>query len=57
MKSVTEVNSEFYDGDKLERMADGKTCVLLRDDPQGGDNDLVISRRHLANVRRRLKSA
>ena len=42
---------------KLERMADGKTCVLLRDDTQGGDNDLVISRRHLANVRRRLKSA
>ena len=42
---------------KLERTADSKTCVLLRDDPQGGDNDLVISRRHLANVRRRLKSA
>lgn len=45
--------------DKLEKSADGKTHVLLRKGPQDDDNapddELVISRRHLANVRRRLK--
>ena len=46
---------------RLEKMADGKTCVVLRDVSNGDDNernmDLVISRRHLADVRRRLKGA
>jgi DNA-binding LytR/AlgR family response regulator len=45
--------------DKLEKSADGKTHVLLRKGPQDDDNapddELVISRRHLATVRRRLK--
>jgi len=45
--------------DMLEKMADGKTRVVLRDGPRDDDNDpgneLVISRRHLADVRRRLK--
>ena len=38
--------------EKLEKMSGGKTCVMLRGDPH---SDLIISRRHLANVRRRLK--
>ena len=42
---------------KLEKTVDGRTCVVLRDDSHGDDNDLAISRRHLANVRRRLKGA
>jgi len=45
--------------DKLEKTADGKTHVVLRDSSQEDDNspigELVISRRHLATVRRRLK--
>lgn len=45
--------------DLLEKMADGKTRVVLRDglhgDANDPDNELVISRRHLADVRRRLK--
>lgn len=45
--------------EKLEKMTDGRTRVVLRDDAQGDDNahsdELVISRRHLATVRRRLK--
>jgi two-component system response regulator AlgR len=45
--------------EKLEKMADGKTRVVLRDNSLEDDNapndELVISRRHLADVRRRLK--
>lgn len=45
--------------DKLEKSGDGKTRVVLRNRPQDDDNapddELVISRRHLATVRRRLK--
>ncbi len=44
--------------EKLEKTIDGKTRVVLRDTPQGKDNvpdELIISRRHLATVRRRLK--
>ena len=37
----------------LEKQADGKNVVVLRDGC--GDNALVVSRRHLADVRRRLK--
>lgn len=44
---------------KLEKLANGKTRIVLRDishhDHNGPDNELVISRRHLADVRRRLK--
>lgn len=45
--------------EKLEKSGDGKTRVVLRDSSQEDDNspidELVISRRHLATVRRRLK--
>ena len=45
--------------EKLEKLPDGKTHVVLRNTAQDEDNtpddELVISRRHLANVRRRLK--
>ncbi len=41
--------------DRLEKTADGKTHVVLRDGPVDGDGALTISRRHLADVRRRLK--
>ncbi len=40
--------------ERLERLPDGKTRVILRGDQQD-DVDLIISRRHLAEVRRRLK--
>jgi two-component system response regulator AlgR len=43
--------------ERLEKLPDGKTRVVLRDataDAEAGD-ELVISRRHLADVRRRLK--
>jgi len=38
--------------DRLEKTADGKTRIVLRD---GASGDLPVSRRHLATVRRRLK--
>jgi len=38
--------------DKLEKTADGRTRIVLRD---GASDDLLVSRRHLATVRRRLK--
>jgi len=45
--------------EKLEKTADGRTHVVLRNTTQDEDNapddELVISRRHLATVRRRLK--
>jgi len=45
--------------EKLEKTQDGKTLVVLRNDTQQDDNDrneeLLVSRRHLATVRRRLK--
>ncbi len=41
--------------ERLEKTEDGKTCVMLRRHSPANDDDLVISRRHLANVRRRLK--
>jgi len=40
---------------RIERMEDGKSCVVLRDNSQVDDKELIISRRHLAEVRRRLK--
>lgn len=41
--------------ERLEKTADGTTCVKLRNHSQEGDNDLIISRRHVADVRRRLR--
>jgi two-component system response regulator AlgR len=43
--------------DHLEKTADGKTQVVLRGEPVNGDDALTISRRHLADVRRRLKGS
>lgn len=39
----------------IERMPDGKSRVRLRGASPDDDNALIISRRHLADVRRRLK--
>ena len=41
--------------DVLEKAGDGKTRIVLRGDSQGDDKQLIISRRHVAEVRRRLK--
>lgn len=41
--------------DRVEKTADGKNLVVLRDNSQVEDKELIISRRHLAEVRRRLK--
>jgi len=41
--------------DRLEKTPDGKTRAILRHTSETDIGDLVISRRHLANVRRRLK--
>jgi len=45
--------------DRLEKTTDGRTLVMLRNPPPADDNapddELVISRRHVATVRRRLK--
>lgn len=40
---------------RLEKASDGTTRVILRAEQSDEDDDLVISRRHLADVRRRLK--
>lgn len=41
--------------DRLEKTLHGKTRVVLRDGSQDEDEHLIISRRHVADVRRRLK--
>ncbi len=41
--------------DRLGKTADGKICIVLRTSDSAAGNDLVVSRRHLAEVRRRLK--
>ena len=41
--------------DRIEKTADGKSLIVLRDNSQVDDKELIISRRHLAEVRRRLK--
>lgn len=40
----------------LQKTADGQTLVTLRDGSQDEDSSLIISRRHIADVRRRIKS-
>ena len=42
--------------DRLAKTADGKNYIVLRDNV-GDDDELVISRRHLADVRKRLKGS
>lgn len=41
--------------DALKKTTDGQTMVTLRNGSQDEDNGLIISRRHLADVRRRIK--
>lgn len=41
--------------ERVEKSAEGKNQVILRDSSQVDDNQLIISRRHLADVRRHLK--
>ena len=41
--------------DRVERMADGRSLVVLRGGSHVDDKELIISRRHLAEARRRLK--
>ena len=43
--------------DRIEKGDDGKTRVVLRDDSHVDDKELIISRRHVAEVRRRLKES
>ncbi len=43
--------------DKVEKTADGKSRVVLREGSQVDDKELIISRRHVAEVRRRLKES
>ncbi|HNP63627.1 MAG TPA: LytTR family DNA-binding domain-containing protein [Woeseiaceae bacterium] len=40
---------------RIEKTGDGRSRVVLRDNSQVDDKELIISRRHLADVRRRLK--
>jgi two-component system response regulator AlgR len=42
--------------ERLEKTADGKVRLILRGDSQPDDKELIISRRHVAEVRRRLKN-
>ena len=39
----------------LDKAPDGKARVILRGGPQDNDDQLIISRRHIAEVRRRLR--
>jgi len=43
--------------EKIEKTAEGKSRVLLREGSQVDDKELIISRRHVAEVRRRLKES
>ena len=43
--------------ERVEKTRDGRTRVVMRDGSQGADKELIISRRHVADVRRRLKGA
>jgi two-component system response regulator AlgR len=41
--------------ERLEKSTDGKTHIILREVSEDEDNDLTISRRHLGDVRRKIK--
>jgi two-component system response regulator AlgR len=43
--------------ERIERTADGKTRVVLRDGSKVDAKELIISRRHVAEVKRRLKES
>jgi two-component system response regulator AlgR len=42
---------------RIERNSDGKSCIVLRDGSHTDDKELIISRRHVAEVKRRLKES
>jgi two-component system response regulator AlgR len=42
---------------RIDRSAEGKSCIVLRDGSQVDDEELIISRRHVAEVKRRLKES
>jgi two-component system response regulator AlgR len=43
--------------DRIEKNAEGRSRVVLREDSQVDDKELIISRRHVAEVKRRLKES
>jgi len=43
--------------DRIERNAEGKSRIVLRDHSQVEDKELIISRRHVAEVKRRLRES
>jgi len=43
--------------DRIEKNAEGKSRIVLRDGSHTGDKELIISRRHVAEVKRRLKDS
>lgn len=43
--------------DRVDKTGDGRTRVVMRDGSQADGEELIISRRHIADVRRRLKDA
>jgi two-component system response regulator AlgR len=43
--------------DRIERNYEGKSRIVLRDNSQVEDKELIISRRHVAEVKRRLKES
>ena len=43
--------------DRIERNAEGKSRVVLREDSQVDDKELIISRRHVAEVKKRLRES
>ena len=43
--------------DRIERNPEGKSRIVLRDNSQVEDKELIISRRHVAEVKRRLKES
>ena len=70
--SLKSLEAEFGDGfvrihrsaliavdriDRIEKNAEGKSRVILREGSQVDDKELIISRRHVAEVKRRLKES
>jgi two-component system response regulator AlgR len=41
--------------ERIEKQADGKTRVVLRNGSQDAADELIISRRHVTDVKRRLR--
>ena len=70
--SLKSLESEFGDGfvrihrsalvavdriDRIEKNTEGKSQIVLRDDSHVDDKELIISRRHVAEVKRRLRKS